>query len=130
MLKVVVFWKGATCLRLSFWISYSIGLFRAVEMLGLGSECVAALSLRCRFCVANQQEATVLSVGGAGMEVEIWKWMRLSWVGSPRGLHGHKKQVKSDIIVAYKRSSGVLLLETYDKLIKDEECIADSVLQA
>jgi len=93
---------------------------RAVDMLGLSSKTVAIMSLRCRLCVANQQEATVTSLGGRGVEVE----MDEAELGrKPKGLHGHKKDVKSDVIGAYDRSSGILILEIYDKLCAGEKSL-------
>ena len=63
--------------------------------------------------MATHQEATVLSVGGPGVEVE----MDEAELGrKPKGLRGHKKDVKSDVIGAYDRCTGTLVLDTYDKL--------------
>ena len=90
---------------------------RAEEMLGLGKMTVAELSMRCRLCVAEEQAANVLSLGGKDIEVE----MDEAELGrKPKGLHGHQKCVKADVMGIYDRSSGLVVLDTYEKVKSDE----------
>ena len=97
---------------LYFW-AHDCGGHRAESMLGLHNATVGALSLRLRLCVANEQAATVTSLGGQGKEVEKDE----TELGrKPKGLHGHKKDVTSDVIGIYDRSIGIIVLETFDKV--------------
>ena len=73
-------------------------------MLGISRPVVAELSMRCRLCVAEEQACSVLSVGGRDVEVE----MDEAELGrKPKGLHGHKKNVKADVMGIYDWESGV-----------------------
>ena len=83
------------------------------ELLGLDPKTVADWSARLRLCVANGLDSENLQVGGPGHVVEVDE----TEIGRrQKGIHGHKTSVKGDIWGCVDRSTGVLILEVYDKV--------------
>ena len=108
----------ATFLHFLYFWAHDCAGERLETILGIGHTTVSLLSSRLRLCVANEQAATVVTFGGKGKEVEKDE----TELGrKPNGLHGHKKDVKSDVIGIYDRSAGTIVLETFDKLMAGDD---------
>ena len=82
-------------LHLFYLWAHDCGGTQSVEMLGFGTETVAAWTHRLRLCVMGYEEAHHRPIGGANVEVECDE----TEIGRrQKGVHGHKKVVKGYMI--------------------------------